>query len=79
MHPPYNEFEQYDLIFFAVQSNWEARKRKRCKYQTNNDIGALVERDYIISGIEYNMDDIMLIIDVSREAECLNNNHFHHK
>ena len=43
-----------------------------------NKIAALVERAHIISGIEYNMDDVKLGIDISGKAKYFYD-YFHHK
>ena len=42
----------------------------QCKYQNINEIAVLNERDHIISGTEYKMDDIKLNISHSGKAQC---------
>ena len=36
-----------------------AKKHKRCEYQTREEIAALDERDYIILGREYDINNIL--------------------
>ena len=44
------------------------KQRKRCKYQTIDEIAALVECDHIMSGIEQNMNEVNLDISLLGKA-----------
>ena len=77
MHPPYNEFEwnegasQYVTLFDVILSSKKLRKKhKRCKYKTSEEIAALIERNYIVLGREYDINDILEDIDMFDQAQC---------
>ena len=85
MHAEYKIFERcegasrYLTCYGVICSSKQLRKQlKRCKCQTINEITALVERDHIISGTDYNMDDNKNDINLSGKAQCYDDS-FHCK
>ena len=85
MHPLYVEFRQYegasqyiskyDIIRISKQL---IKQGKRCKYETKAEIVALVERDYIGLGKEYDMDGILEYINMIDHHQCFDE-YFHRK
>ena len=73
MHPPYNEYERnagasrcvtpFDVILSSKQL-----QKKRCKYQTREEIAALTKRNYIVLGQEYDMNNILEDVDMFDQA-----------
>ena len=85
INPAYDEFERYEgalqnlTPFDIIRGSMHLKKQHiRYKYQTCEETGLLVECNSIISGKKYNMDDIKLRIDISREAKCLKYNYYFH-
>ena len=78
MHPPYDEFKRYEgtsqyIYKFDVicSSKQLQKKHKRCKYETKNEIAAPTERDYIVLGRKYDMNDILEDIDMFDQPSVL--------
>ena len=85
IHPEYNDFDGYEgasryvVPFDVIRDSEKLRKqRKWCKYQTINENAALREYNHIISGTEYNMDEIKLDISLSGKVQCFDE-YFHCK
>ena len=81
MHPACNEYERYECTsryvtpFDIILSFEQLRKiHNRCKYKTREEIAALAERNYIVLGQEYDMNDILEDIDLFDQAH-----YFHRK
>ena len=72
---PYNDHDQYEgasryvTQFDVIHSSKQMQKQlKRCKYQTREEIAALIKRKYNGLGPEY--DDILEDDDIFDQAQC---------
>ena len=76
MHPEYEDYKRYEgasrylFPFDVIRSSKKLKKQhKRCKYRTVRELVALVERDYIQAGTEYDIDRITLDVSLSGKAQ----------
>ena len=76
IHPEYENYERYEgasrylTPFDVIRSSQKLRnQRKRCKYQTKSEMVALIERDHIEAGTEYDIEDIELDVSLSGKAQ----------
>ena len=85
MHPEYRNYERYEgtsrylTPFDVIYSSKKLKKqRRRCKYQTVNEMVALIDRKNIYESLEYDINDIELDRSVSHPIQRFNN-YFHRK
>ena len=76
MHPKYADYERYEgasrylTLYDVIRSSKKLRKQcKRCKYQTVSEMVALIERDHILAGTEYNIENIQVDVSMSGKAQ----------
>ena len=85
MHPPYDELRWYEGVskyiskfdVIVVQSNWK-KNINDVSMKIRPEIAALIERDYIVLGKKYDMDNILEYIDMFDQAQCFDE-YFHRK